>query len=399
MIIKPVINGVVSKTAHPHGCQQAVLNQISYSKTHKQISGGPSRVLILGASSGFGLAARIALTFGGAQADTIGVSFERGPGEKGIGTAGWYNNIYFREEAEKAGRVARNIIGDAFSTEVKEQVIELIHQDFAGQVDLVIYSLATGVRPDPETGALWRSCLKTAGQPFSGKTVNLEKDNLENTVIDVATDEEIRATEKVMGGEDWEEWIHWLRKNNVLSEGARTIAFSYIGPEITYPIYHYGTLGQAKKHLHKTADRLNLLMSEKKGDAYIAVCKALVTKASVFIPAFSPYVLCLYKVMKQMGIHETCIEQMQRLFTDRLYTGRDVPVDASRLIRIDDLELRPDVQIAVNQLMVKLNDDNFTEIGDYCGYKNEFLQLNGFCFDEVDYSKSIDLTSLVKLKP
>ncbi|MEL2359047.1 enoyl-ACP reductase FabV [Klebsiella pneumoniae] len=399
MIIEPVINGVVARTAHPQGCQQAVLNQINYSKKHQQIEHGPKRVLILGASSGFGLAARVALTFGGAQADTIGVSFERGPSEKGVGTAGWYNNIYFREQAEAEGRIAHNIVGDAFSAQVKEEVIELINRDFDGQIDLVVYSLATGLRPDPKTGETWRSCLKTVGKPFSGKTVNLEKNCLDTTVLEVANEQEILATEKVMGGEDWEEWIRWLRQNNALATGAKTVAFSYIGPEMTYPIYHDGTLGLAKKHLQKTADRLHDLLSADQGEAYVSVCKALVTKASVFIPAFSPYVLCLYQVMKQMGLHETCIEQMQRLFSQKLYLPAGVPVDAARLIRVDDRELRPDVQQAVNKLMTTLTDDNFAEVGDYAGYKKEFLQLNGFAFDNVDYQKDVDLSALIKLKP
>ncbi|HBT4746055.1 TPA: trans-2-enoyl-CoA reductase family protein [Klebsiella pneumoniae] len=399
MIIEPVINGVVARTAHPQGCQQAVLNQINYSKKHQQIEHGPKRVLILGASSGFGLAARVALTFGGAQADTIGVSFERGPSEKGVGTAGWYNNIYFREQAEAEGRIAHNIVGDAFSAQVKEEVIELINRDFGGQIDLVVYSLATGLRPDPKTGETWRSCLKTVGKPFSGKTVNLEKNCLDTTVLEVANEQEILATEKVMGGEDWEEWIRWLRQNNALATGAKTVAFSYIGPEMTYPIYHDGTLGLAKKHLQKTADRLHDLLSADQGEAYVSVCKALVTKASVFIPAFSPYVLCLYQVMKQMGLHETCIEQMQRLFSQKLYLPAGVPVDAARLIRVDDWELRPDVQQAVNKLMTTLTDDNFAKVGDYAGYKKEFLQLNGFAFDNVDYQKDVDLSALIKLKP
>lgn len=399
MIIEPVINGVVARTAHPQGCQQAVLNQINYSKKHQQIEHGPKRVLILGASSGFGLAARVALTFGGAQADTIGVSFERGPSEKGVGTAGWYNNIYFREQAEAEGRIAHNIVGDAFSAQVKEEVMALINRDFGGQIDLVVYSLATGLRPDPKTGETWRSCLKTVGKPFSGKTVNLEKNCLDTTVLEVANEQEILATEKVMGGEDWEEWIRWLRQNNALATGAKTVAFSYIGPELTYPIYHDGTLGLAKKHLQKTADRLNDLLSADQGEAYVSVCKALVTKASVFIPAFSPYVLCLYQVMKQMGLHETCIEQMQRLFSQKLYLPAGVPVDAARLIRVDDWELRPDVQQAVNKLMTTLTDDNFAEVGDYAGYKKEFLQLNGFAFDNVDYQKDVDLSALIKLKP
>lgn len=231
MIIEPIISGVVARTAHPEGCNQAVKNQINYSQNHQQIQNGPKRVLVIGASSGFGLAARVALTFGGAKADTIGVSFERGPSEKGVGTAGWYNNIYFRQQAEAEGRIAHNIVGDAFSNAVKEQVLELINKDFGGQVDLVVYSLATGMRPDAKTGETWRSCLKTVGKPFGGKTVNLEKNCLDSVELEVANDAEILGTEKVMGGEDWEEWIQWLKQHNALAKGVKTVAFSYIGPE------------------------------------------------------------------------------------------------------------------------------------------------------------------------
>ncbi|HFO3530672.1 TPA: enoyl-ACP reductase FabV, partial [Escherichia coli] len=369
MIIKPVIKGVVSKSAHPEGCRHAIMEQIKYCQSHlQQINNGPKRVLILGASSGFGLAARISLTFGGAKCDSIGVSFEKGPSEKSIGTAGWYNNIFFKEFAEAEGRIAHNVIGDAFSDDVKNKVLNLINKDFDGEVDLIIYSLATGQRSDPATGNIWRSCLKTTGSAFTGKTVNIEDNKLESTIIDVASEAEIADTIKVMGGDDWESWILWLKENNVLTKKTKTIAFSYIGPEMTYPIYHTGTLGKAKQHLHETSDRLNKLIStDKHSGAYVVVCKALVTKASVYIPCFSPYILCLYKVMKSMGLHETCIGQMHRLFTEYLYNVDNVVVDSSRLIRIDDLELREDVQQKVIDLMSKMNDENFTSVGDYIG--------------------------------
>ncbi len=400
MIIKPIVNRVIARSAHPYGCQQMIKDQIAYIKSASATTNGPKKVLILGASSGFGLASRIALAFGGSNADTIGVSFERGPSEKSVGTAGWYNNIFFRQEAEQAGMIAKNFVGDAFSADVREQVIDYIKTEFGGQLDLVIYSLATGVRPNPETGELWRSAIKTIGEPLSGPTINLETDTMEDMALHSATEDEIEATIKVMGGEDWSNWIDILAEAGVLAEGFKTLAYSYIGPKSTYPIYHEGTLGQAKKHLHTTADELNTQLSTLGGSAHIAVCKALVTKASVFIPAFSPYILALYRVMKEKGLHEGCIEQMQRLFVDRIYNPDGViPVDPERLIRIDDWELSEEVQKGVNQLMTQINTDNFMQLGDYLGYKTEFMRLNGFDVPGVDYQAEIDLAELQTLKP
>ncbi|WED24050.1 trans-2-enoyl-CoA reductase family protein [Vibrio sp. JC009] len=398
MIIKPIIQGVVARSAHPMGCQQSVLNQIEYVKKASQISQGPKKVLVLGASSGFGLASRISLAFGGAESDTIGVSFERGPSEKGIGTAGWYNNIYFRQEAEKEGLIAKNFVGDAFSADMREKVIDYIKHEFGGKVDLVVYSLATGVRPNPNTGELWRSAIKTSGEPIVGATINIEKDCLESMEVGTATPEEMDATVKVMGGEDWQSWIDMLSNSDVLAHGCKTIAYSYVGPEITYPIYHKGTLGKAKAHLHCTADELNKTLSELGGEAYVSVCKALVTKASVFIPAFSPYILSLFKVMKEKGTHEGCIEQMQRLFSQCLYVNQ-VPVDEARLIRIDDRELEAETQQQVKKLMSQMTAENFRQIGDYSGYKLDFMRLNGFDFSEVDYDASIDMNELALLQP
>lgn len=398
MIIEPIISGVVARSAHPEGCKKAVDNQIEYVKSASPIKNGPKRVLILGASSGFGLAARIALTFGGAEADTIGVSFERGPSEKGIGSAGWYNNIYFKQRAQQAGRRAVNIVGDAFSQEVREQVIEAIETYFEGEVDLVIYSLATGVRPKPD-GEFWRSAIKPIGESVSGATINLETQSWQDTTLEPASESEIEGTLKVMGGEDWESWIDTLVNSDSIADGFKTIAFSYIGPEVTHPIYLDGTLGRAKVDLHQTSHALNLELANFNGNAYATVCKALVTKASVFIPGLTPYLLALYKTMKQQGNHEECIEQMQRLFSTKLYGQDKIPLDGERLIRMDDWELQPSVQHKVGELLKDMNKDNFKDVGDFDGFQQTFLNLNGFAFDDVDYGKETDIESLKRLKP
>ncbi|EKO3495346.1 enoyl-ACP reductase FabV [Vibrio fluvialis] len=391
MRIEPVIQGVVARTAHPLGCEQAVLQQIEYVKSAKPITQGPKRVLILGASSGFGLAARIALTFGGAKADTIGVSFERGPSDKGVGSAGYFNNLAFKKQADREGRIAINIDGDVFSKQVRAQVIEAIETYFEGEVDLVIYSIASGMRRKPGSEDFWRSAIKPIGEPVSGAAILLENDKWVDATLEPANEEEIDSTLRVMGGEDWEDWIDTLINTESVAQGCKTIAFSYVGPEITHPIYLDGTLGRAKIDLHQTSHSLNLKLANFDGGAYATVCKALVTKASVFIPGLSPYLLALYRVMKEKGTHEGCIEQMHRLFSDKLYGKTPVPVDGERLVRMDDWELNPDTQERVRQLLSDMNGDNFKQVGDYAGFKAEFLRLNGFGFDNVDYDADIDL--------
>lgn len=399
MLIEPIIKGVVAKSAHPLGCQEAVMQQIRFVKSAPQIKDGPKRVLIIGASSGFGLAARIALTFGGAQAATIGVSFERGPNEKSLGSAGWYNNIYFKKEAEREQRTAINIVGDAFSQETRAQVVEAIETYFEGEVDLVIYSLAAGVRPKPNSDEFWRSATKPIGESVTGATISLEHDNWVTNTLEAATEEEAKSTLKVMGGEDWESWIDELINAESIAPGCKTIAFSYVGPEVTHPIYLDGTLGRAKIDLHQTSHALNLELANFEGNAYATVCKALVTKASVFIPGLSPYLLALYKVMKEKQTHEGCIEQMQRLFSTKLYGQSKVPLDGERLIRMDDWELDPETQAHVTELLNKMDENNFQTLGDYQGFKDEFLQLNGFAQPSVDYSKKLNSEDFIKLKP
>ncbi|WP_434763090.1 enoyl-ACP reductase FabV [Vibrio fortis] len=399
MIIKPVIKGVVAKNAHPLGCQQAVKQQIEFVKNAPQIKNGPKRVLIIGASSGFGLAARIALTFGGAEADTIGVSFERGPNEKSLGSAGWYNNIYFKQEAKREGRKAINIVGDAFSKETRSQVVEAIETYFEGEVDLIIYSLAAGVRPKADTEEFWRSAIKPIGQSVTGTTISLEDDSWNTTTLEPATEDEAESTLKVMGGEDWGHWVDELINAESIAEGCKTIAFSYVGPEVTHPIYLDGTLGRAKIDLHQTSHSLNLELANFSGGAYATVCKALVTKASVFIPGLSPYLLALYRVMKEKGTHETCIQQMQRLFSTKLYGQDKIPLDGERLIRMDDWELEPETQAHVSELLESMDEENFKLTGDYAGFKQEFMQLNGFEYSGIDYTQPLNTEDFINLKP
>ncbi|WP_299017484.1 enoyl-ACP reductase FabV [uncultured Photobacterium sp.] len=400
MVIKPIIKGVVARSAHPLGCQEAIRRQIAYCQSAPQIQNGPKTALILGASSGFGLASRISLAFGGSEADTLGVSFERGPSEKGVGTAGWYNNIYFKQAAEQCGIKAINLIGDAFSQKLRQQVIETIKTELGGKVDLVVYSLASGIRPKPNTNQFWHSAIKPISSPVHGTSINIEQGELIETTLPPASEQEIHDTIKVMGGEDWSEWIALLNEAGVLAEGSKTVAYSYIGPKATYPIYHHGTLGQAKVDLHNKADAIYLQLQKLGGEAHVAVCKALVTKASVFIPGFSPYILALFKVMKEMGLHEGCIEQTQRLFNSKFYTAtREAITDDNRLIRLDDWELRDDVQQAVMTLLSQITPDNFKQIGDYDGYLSDFLQLNGFGFDNIDYQQDISMDFLKNLTP
>ncbi|MFS1932770.1 enoyl-ACP reductase FabV [Vibrio splendidus] len=399
MLIEPIIMGVVAKSAHPLGCQEAVKQQIKFVKSAPQIKDGPKRVLIIGASSGFGLAARIAVTFGGAKADTIGVSFERGPNEKSLGSAGWYNNIYFKKEAEREQRTAINIVGDAFSQETRSQVVEAIETYFEGEVDLIIYSLAAGVRPKPNSDELWRSAIKPIGESVTGATISLEHDNWVTNTLAAATEEEAESTLKVMGGEDWEHWIDELINAESIAPGCKTIAFSYVGPEVTHPIYLDGTLGRAKIDLHQTSHALNLELANFGGNAYATVCKALVTKASVFIPGLSPYLLALYKVMKEKETHEGCIQQMQRLFSSKLYGQSKVPLDGERLIRMDEWELDPETQAHVTELLEAMDENNFQIIGDYQGFKEEFLQLNGFAQPSIDYKEKLNTDNFINLKP
>ena len=382
MIIEPRMRGFICLTAHPKGAEQSVKNQIEYVKSKGKIDGA-KKVLVIGASTGFGLASRITSAFG-SDAATIGVFFEKPPMEGKTASPGWYNSAAFETEAHKAGLYAKSINGDAFSNEVKDQTIELIKKDL-GQVDLVIYSLASPVRTNPVTGITHRSVLKPIGDTFSNKTVDFHTGKVSEISIEPSKEDDIENTVAVMGGEDWAMWMEAMKKAGVLAPGAMTIAYSYIGPSLTEPVYRKGTIGRAKDHLESTAFSITDSLKDIGGKAYVSVNKALVTQASSAIPVIPLYISLLYKVMKEEGIHEGTIEQIQRLYQQRLYTGGEVPTDEKGRIRIDDWEMRDDVQEKVAALWEKATTENLSEIGDLEGYRKDFYNLFGFDIEGVDY--------------
>ncbi|OJV53508.1 MAG: trans-2-enoyl-CoA reductase [Bacteroidetes bacterium 43-16] len=383
MIIEPRMRGFICLTAHPDGCKENVRQQIEYVKQQGAIN-VPKRVLVIGASTGFGLASRIAAAYG-SGASTIGVYFEKEASEGKTATPGLYNTAAFQDFAHADGLYAKGINGDAYSNEVKQQTIDLIKADL-GQVDLVIYSLASPVRTDPATGVLHRSVLKPIGEPYTNKTVDIHTGKITDITINPATEEEIENTIKVMGGEDWSLWIDALQEAGALAEGAKTVAYSYIGPDLTQPLYRQGTIGRAKDHLEATAGSINEKLKPLNGEAYVSVNKALVTQSSAAIPVVPLYISLLYKVMKEKGNHEGCIEQIYRLYKDRLYNSAAVPVDEKGRIRVDDWEMQDDVQAKVLELWNQVDTDNLAAIGDLQGYKSEFIGLFGFGSDAVDYT-------------
>lgn len=386
MIIEPRMRGFICLTAHPTGCAQNVSRQIDYIQSKGPIEGA-KKVLVIGASTGFGLASRITAAFG-SQAATIGVFFEKPPQAGKTASPGWYNSAAFHSEAKKAGLYAASINGDAFSNEVKKQTIDLIKANL-GQVDLVIYSLASPVRTHPITGITHRSVLKPIGNAFTNKTVDFHTGTVSNISIEPCTEEDIANTIAVMGGEDWKMWIDALIEADVLSEGATTVAYSYIGPAVTEAVYRKGTIGKAKEDLEATAFQITDDLKKLGGKAYVSVNKALVTQASSAIPVIPLYISLLYKTMKEKGIHEGCIEQIERLFRDRLYAEQGVPTDEKGRIRIDDWEMRPDVQEKVAALWEQATTETLPELGDLNGYKSDFLNLFGFGFSGVDYQKDV----------
>ncbi|TVR02761.1 MAG: trans-2-enoyl-CoA reductase family protein [Spirochaetaceae bacterium] len=384
MPITPMIRNSICMNAHPKGCELHVQEQIDYVRSRGPVP-GPKRVLVIGGSAGYGLASRIVSAFG-CGAGTLCVAFEREPSEKRSGSSGWYATEAFDAAAREAGLPTKTIIGDAFSHEIKAQTVDAIKEMF-GSVDLVVYSLASGVRPDPDTGEQYRSVLKPLGKTYRAATVDPITSTISEAVIEPATEEEAAATVKVMGGEDWKLWIDKLSAAGVLAEGAITVAYSYIGPELTRPVYREGTIGRAKDHLEQTARDLDKQLQKIGGHAWVSVNKALVTRASAVIPVVPLYLGILYRVMKEKGLHEGCIEQIYRLYADRLYTGSAPEVDNQQRIRLDDWEMRDDVQAEVDRIWPTVTQENVEQLADLEGYRTEFLQIHGFGFPQINYDE------------
>ncbi len=390
MIVHPRIRGFICTTAHPVGCAQNVQQQIDYVKKQPPIKNGPKKVLVVGASTGYGLASRITAAFGSGAA-TIGVFFEREAESKRTATAGWYNSMAFEKAARQEGLYVKSFNGDAFSDDIKKQVVECIKKDL-GQVDLVIYSLAAPRRVNPKTGQISKSTLKPLGAPFTNKSIDFEKQEVIEITLQSATQDDIDQTIAVMGGEDWEEWIKVLTENNVLADHFLTVAYSYVGPDITRLVYREGTIGAAKDHLEATAKKMDAhLREQRKGRALVSVNKALVTQSSSAIPFIPLYFILLMKVMKEKGVHEDCIHQIYRLFSERLYMGKAIPVDGEGRIRIDDLEMREDVQREVMALWKIVDTQNVEQVSDIAGYKEDFLRLFGFGLTAVDYDADVEI--------
>ncbi len=381
MIIEPKTRGFICTTAHPEGCFRNVEKQVNYTKEQPKIT-GVKNALVIGASMGYGLSSRIALQFGG-DAATIGVIFDKPATEKRTATAGWYNTAAFEKLAGEAGGYAKTINGDAFSPQVKEQVIDLIRKDL-GTVDVVVYSLAAPRRTMPD-GQVVSSVLKTVGEAYTNKTVDLRTNEITEITVPSATEEEIRDTVRVMGGEDWADWMQALSTAGVLAEKVTTVAYSYIGPELTHPMYLNGTIGKAKDDLSNTAKRLR----EQGYNAYLSVNKALVTQSSSAIPVVPLYMALLYRVMKDQGIHEGCMEQIYRLFSQKLFC-RPPETDAEGRLRPDDWEMKPEVQREVARLWEQVTTENVAEISDLNGYWDDFFGLFGFHVSGVDYAKETE---------
>ena len=384
MIVEPKVKGFICTTAHPAGCKESVRRQIAYCKEKGMVE-GPKKVLVIGSSTGYGLASRIAVTYG-YGADTIGVAFERESNGRRTATAGWYNTQAFEEFANEDGYYAKSCNGDGFSEEMKNQVIETIRKDF-GKVDMVVYSMAAPRRTMPD-GTTVSSVLKTVGKELTNKTIDLRNNEIKDVTVPVANEEEIENTVKVMGGEDWEAWIQALVDADVLSDNAVTLAYSYIGPELTHAIYKEGSIGQAKKHLFDTSKKLTKEFEAKGLKAYISVNKALVTQSSAAIPIVPLYISLLYKIMKKEGLHEGCIEQMNRLFIDKLPAKE---TDAEGYIRLDDWEMEDKVQNEITKLWDLVTTENIGELGDIEGYWEDFYHMFGFHYDNVDYSADVEI--------
>lgn len=392
MIIQPKIRGFICTTAHPVGCAAHVAEQIEYVRSQGSVTHGPKKVLVIGASTGYGLASRITAAFA-CSAATIGVFFERPADAKRTATAGWYNSAAFEEAAKKAGLYAKSFNGDAFADDMRRKVCEAIKKDL-GQADCVIYSLASPRRVDPKTGEVYKSILKPKDKPYTNKSIDFESNKVSQVTLESAQAEEIRQTIKVMGGEDWQLWIEALMKENLLAPGTVTVAYSYIGPDVTTAVYRNGTIGAAKDDLEATAHRLDELLKKINGRALVSVNKALVTQSSSAIPFIPLYFVLLMKVMKAKGIHEDCIHQIYRLFAQRLYNARSlnqIPTDTQGRVRIDDYEMREDVQQEVGNLWEIVADENLSRIADVKGYNSDFLKLFGFGLSGVDYNADVPI--------
>lgn len=389
MIVQPKVRGFICTTAHPVGCDRHVQEQIEYVKRQPPVKNGPKKALIIGSSTGYGLASRIMAGFG-CGAGTVGVFFERPAEAKRTATAGWYNSVAFDKAARAAGIYSKNINGDAFTEEIKREAVEAIKRDL-GQVDLIIYSVAAPRRVNPKTGEICKSVLKPIGASYTNKSIDLSTDKIEAVTLPVATEEEVRQTVTVMGGEDWEMWIDALEKAGALADGAVTVAYSYVGPDVTQPVYRNGTIGAAKDHLEATAKKLTERLKSKKGRAFVSVNKALVTQSSSAIPFIPLYFVILMKVMKAKGIHEDCIHQIVRLFRERLYTGGAVPVDEQGRVRVDDWEMRDDVQKEVQKGWQRVDSENLRDVADLDGYHEDFLKLFGFGLAGVDYDADVEI--------
>lgn len=387
MIVEPKVKGFICTTAHPKGCEKNVERQIEYVKKMGSFNGA-KKVLVIGASTGYGLASRITAAFGMGAA-TIGVSFEKEATGKRTATPGYYNNKAFDKMAGENGLYSKTINGDAFSKSVKDEVIDIIKSDL-GKVDMVVYSLAAP-RRTTQDGETYTSALKTVGEAFTQKNWNLRDNTIGEATISVADDNEILSTIKVMGGEDWKDWISALVSADVIEDNAVTIAYSYIGPKLTYPIYHEGTIGKAKAHVAKTAEEITKEYDDKGIKAYVSVNKALVTQASAAIPVVPLYLSILYKVMKEKNIHEGCIEQMYRLFHDKVYEGESVMIENDGMIHVDDLEMRQDVQDEVMDTWEKIGSDNLMNLADTEGYWMDFYNMFGFKLDDVDYAEDVEV--------
>ena len=383
MVVEPRVKDYICTTAHPVGCAENIKNQIKYVKAQPKVD-GPKKVLVIGASTGYGLASRIAVAFG-YGADTLGVMFEKESNGRRTATAGFYNTRAFEEEAKKDGLYAKSINGDAFSLEIKQQVIDTIKADM-GKVDMVIYSLAAPRRVTPD-GHKYTSVLKTVGEEYTNKTLVLKDNTVTMAHIPAATEEEIENTIKVMGGEDWIDWMQALSDAGVLADHVTTVAYSYIGPKITFPIYAEGSIGMAKKDLYKSSDIINEKFANV--SSYIAINKALVTQSSAAIPVVPLYITLLYKQMKAKGVHEGCIEQMARLFLDKM--AGEVETDENGFVRMDDWEMAYDIQVGVAKKWDAVTSENVKELADIDGYWDEFYKMFGFKIDGVDYSADVDI--------